>query len=63
VLYQHDNYGCSDRGGDNLALIDFDDTAYSWYHQRPEHDEPRNLRELKDTISAECEKFDPDSAV
>ena len=33
-----------------LALI-------GWFHQRPEHDEPQYLRELKDAVCAECEKF------
>jgi Ser/Thr protein kinase RdoA (MazF antagonist) len=34
-----------------------------WFHQRPEHDEGRYIGELKDAICADCEKFEPDSAV
>lgn len=33
-----------------LALI-------GWFHQRPEHDEPQYLGELKDAICADCERL------
>jgi len=33
-----------------LALI-------GWFHQRPEQGDPQYLKELKDTVCAECEKF------
>jgi Ser/Thr protein kinase RdoA (MazF antagonist) len=36
-----------------LALI-------GWLHQRPEHDDLQYFRELRDTMCAGCEKFNPD---